>query len=419
MDTGEAARFGEFIARLEKELGQPLGSTIRRKAENEGWMRDLEAWQYSWEEIKKTAQDVLNEKDAYYEEFLQERGLGFGDIFESEDQGQRALVKDSRQRTRRRKEDEEEAPALKEEETLRAEVFEEYLARIAASDPNVIAFRKAVLGGRPRLLKREEALKLIRSPAAQALSLALFKELKIPVLGHQAELKGQKFNVPEDPWRRHQAAIFVDPPGEAIPVWSRSESKQRMVMIDFVNESSRADRFWVFNGSLLGELHELGGQLAERFSWQRAQAAWFVLTGEPPAVPPVRIRYRVEEDEDFKRGVVTLEVATWVSAETVDAVYRDIQRRRLGSINNRQLDTKTLKLVRFVAKQTKSIELTRAERRGWGEKLVETWNKENLHYAYTKRKQPTSDFWKDYSRGIQLLLSPTYKRPHEIRRERA
>jgi hypothetical protein len=192
-----------------------------------------------------------------------------------------------------------------------------------------------------------------------------------------------------------------------------------MVMIDFVNESSRADRFWVFNGSLLGELHELGGQLAERFSWQRAQAAWFVLTGEPPALPPIRIWYGVEEGEDFKRGVVTLEVATWVSAETVDAVYRDIQRRMLGNINNRQLDTKTLKLVRFVAMQTKSIELTRAERREWGEKLVETWNKENLHYAYSKRKQPTSDFWKDYSRGIQLLLSPTYKRPHEIRRERA
>jgi hypothetical protein len=417
MTSGEAVRHKEYIARLEKELGQPLGPTIRQRAEEEKWMRDFEDGIFSWEEIKKTADDALDQRRAFYEEFSQELGLGFSDTFEGEEPGEQTSGTEDPDNTEE-EEETEKAPALKAEETMRAEVFEEYLAQIAASDPNVIEFRKAVLGGRSQLLKREEALKLIRSPAAQALSLALFQELRVPVLGHEAELRDQKFNVPEDPWRRHQATIFVDPPGEAIPVWSRSESKQRMVMIDFVNESSRADRFWVFNGSLLAELHELGGQLAERFSWQRAQAAWFVLTGEPPAVPPVRIRYRVEEDEDFKRGVVTLEVSTWVSAETVDAVYRDIQRRMLGDINNRQLDTKTLELLRFVMKKENYLNLSRARRRKRGKELVEEWDKVNPHLAYGRRKQPTSGFWKDYSRGIQLLLSPTYKRPHEIRRER-
>jgi hypothetical protein len=191
------------------------------------------------------------------------------------------------------------------------------------------------------------------------------------------------------------------------------------VSLDFVNANGFADRCRVFNGSLLGDLHELGVHLAERFSWQRAQATRFVLTGgEPPAVPPVTIRYRVEEDEDFKRGVVTLTVATWVSAETVDKVYRDVQKRMLGNRNNRQLDTKTLQLLRFVAEKTNSIDLKRGERREWGEDLVKAWNKKSFLYAYSERKQPTSDFWKDYSRGMQLLLSPEYKRPHEIRRER-
>ena len=417
MHAGKVARHEEIFARLERELRQPLGSTIRQRAEREKWIRDYELGQDSWEDLTRTAKDALEERGKFFEEFAQERGLGLGDTFEDEELGERTSGTKEPRSTEEETETEK-APALRAEETLRAEVFEECLAQMAASDPDVIEFRKAVLGGRSRLLKPEEAVKLIRSPAAQALSLARFEELKIPVLSHEAELKGQKFNVPEDPWKRHLAMIFTDPPGETIRAWSLPDSKQRFVMLDFVNENSRADRIWVLTGSLLGDLHELGGQLAERFSWQRAQAARFVLTGEPAAVPPINLRYRVEEDEDFKRGVVTLSVATWVSAETVDAVYRDIQRRMLGDINNRQLDMKTLQLVRFVAKQTNSIDLTRPQRREWGE-LVKAWDKENLHHTYSRRKQPTSDFWKDYSRGIQLLLSPKYKRPHEIRRERA
>jgi hypothetical protein len=416
MHADKVARHEEIFARLEKELGQPLGPTIKQKAEKEKWIHDYEIDLDSWEDLTKTAKDALEQRRLFFEEFSRERGLRLGDTFEGEELGEQ--ISGTKEPHITEETETEKAPALRAEETSRAEVFEECLAQIAASDPNVIEFRKAVLSGRSRLLKPEEALKLIRSPAAQALSLALFEELKIPVLGHEAELRGQKFNVPEDPWKRHLAMIFTDPPEETIPAWSLPDSKQRMVMLDFVNENSRADRCWVFNGSLLGDLHQLGGQLAERFSWQRAQAARFVLTGEPPAVPPISLQYRVEEDEDFKRGVVTLSVATWVSAETVDAVYRDIQGRMLGDINNRQLDIKTLQLVRFVAKQTNSIDLTRAERREWGKKLVKAWDKENLHYAYSKRKQPTSDFWKDYSRGIQLLLSPKYKLPHEIRRER-
>jgi len=418
MHADKVATHKGIFARLEKELGQPLGPTIRQKAEREKWIHDHEIGLDSWEDLTKTANDALEERRKFFEEFAQERGLGLGDTFEGEELGEQTTGTKEPRITEEETETEK-APELRAEETLRAEVFEECLAQMAASDPNVIEFRKAVLGGRSRLLKPEEAVKLIRSPAAQALSLARFEELKIPVLGHEAELRGQKFNVPEDPWKRHLAMIFTEPPGKTIPAWSLPASKQRFVRLDFVNENSRADRCWVFTGSLLGDLHELGGQLAERFSWQRAQAVRFVLTGELAAVPPISLRYRVEEDEDFKRGVVTLSVATWVSAETVDAVYRDIQRRMLGDINNRQLDIKTLQLVRFVAKQTNSIDLTRAQRRQWGEKLVKAWDKENLHHAYSKRKQPTSDFWKDYSRGIQFLLSPKYKRPHEIRRERA
>ncbi len=43
--------------------------------------------------------------------------------------------------------------------------------------------------------------------------------------------------------------------------------------------------------SVLGELQQLSSNLTERFPWGQAQPTWFVLTGEPPLVPPVKARY--------------------------------------------------------------------------------------------------------------------------------
>jgi hypothetical protein len=311
-----------------------------------------------------------------------------------------------------------ERPELTPKESLRAEVFEECLAQIAARDPKVIEFRKSVLGG--RLLKPGQALKLIRSPAAQALSLDSFKQLKIPVLSHDAErIRDRKRNIAEDPWRRFRAKIFVDPPGETITAWSPPESEQRMVSLDFVNANGYADRCRVFNGSLLGDLYELGVHLAERFSWQRAQATRFVLTGgEPPAVPPVTIRYKVEEDEDFRHGQITLTVIPWVSATTVNKVYLDIQRRMLDSTRNRKLELKNLELLRFVMEREDVANLSRPRRRKKGQELVEEWNKEKPGWAYNK-SQPTSTFWRDYNDIEESIVRPKYRDPREARPDRA
>jgi hypothetical protein len=312
----------------------------------------------------------------------------------------------------------QERPKLGAEELLRGEVFEECLAKIAARDPNVIEFRKSVLGG--RVLKPEQALKLINSPAAQALPLHSFKRWKIPVLSHDAKLiQDKKFYVAEDPWRRFRAKIFVDPPGETITAWSRPEREQRFVTLDFVNENGYADRCRVINGSLLAVLQELAGHLAERFLWQRAQATQFVLTGdEPPAVPPVTIRYALQGDEDFKHGQVTLTVAPWVSAKTVNEVYRDIQKRILGSSRNRKPEVKNLTLLRFVLEREDIASLSRPRRRERGRELVKEWNKKKPGWAYDK-SQPTSTFWRDYNDIKESVIRPEYRDPRKVRTDRA
>lgn len=407
---------GELRAQLEKGLGQPIGNIAWKVFRSYACVEEFLDKKLAWEDLLGEAEEFL---DMWNHEVREEMRAELS-LLEPVGEDNNAELGSRGQPARRkpRTASHQERPELSPKESLRAEDFEECLAQIATRDPNVIEFRKAVLRG--RLLKPKQALKLIRSPAAQALSLYSFKQWRIPVLDHDASLiRDQKFNVLADPWRRYRAMIFVDPPGETIPAWSLPDSRQRLVMLDFVNGNGFADRCRVFNGSLLGDLQELAGHLAERFSWQRAQATRFVLTGgEPPAVPPVTIRYVLEGDEDFRHGQITLAVAPWVSAKTVSKVYRDLQGRILDSSRNRKPELKNLELLHFVAEREDLASLSRARRRKRGKELVKEWNKKKPGWAYDK-SQPSSTFWRDYTDIEELVVRPRYRDPRKVRSDRA
>jgi hypothetical protein len=408
---------GELRAQLEKGLGRSFGNTAWKMFRSYACVEDFLDEKLLWEDLLGEAEEFLDMWNHEVKEELRAELnlLELSGVDKVAELGSR--VKNTRRDSR--EVSHKERPQLTLKESLRAEVFEECLAQIAARDPKVIEFRKSVLGG--RLLKPGQALKLIRSPAAQALSLDSFKQLKIPVLSHDAKrIRDRKRYVDlEDPRRRSRAKLFVDPPGETITAWSPPESEQRMVTLDFVNSNGYADRCRVFNGSLLGDLHELGVHLAERFSWQRAQATRFVLTGgEPPAVPPVTIRYKVEEVEDFRHGQITLTVVPWMSATTVNKVYLDIQRRMLDSTRNRKLELKNLELLRFVMEREDVANLSRPRRRKKGQELVEEWNKMKPGWAYNK-SQPTSTFWRDYDDIEESVVRPRYRDPRKVSSDRA
>ncbi|MGF1472111.1 MAG: hypothetical protein ACFB50_10270 [Rubrobacteraceae bacterium] len=282
---------------------------------------------------------------------------------------------------------------LPEEERLRGEIFEEYLAKVAAIEPNVRRYRRDVL--HDQLLSPEQAVEFMRAP----------KQV-----------------------------------GSYLGVFRPTSKRKRYQRVRFVNESGNAEYLDVWEDSVLGELALIAERLTGNFPWQEAQATHFVLTGRVPSVPPVRINYRLEEDfteerRHYKRGVITLTVSSWVSAETIQRAYKDVQRRvREQRTKNQPVGEKRLKLLRFVLERIDSAELARKtlasrgelsanliernERRKLGEQLVKEWDSLHPYWAYGKCKQPGSLLWRDYNQAEKLVARPDYKPPREVIRAR-
>ncbi len=135
----------------------------------------------------------------------------------------------------------------------------------------------------------------------------------------------------------------------------------------------------------LGELQRLASRLAEQFPWREARAPWFILTGEPPLVPPVKVRYtwcppkvrlkRFGDTRRFTYGEVTISAAPWVSEKIITEAYYNLQSRILPGKQNQPLGRRGLEVLRFVLQRENPLELTRARRRQIGKELVEAWDR--------------------------------------------
>jgi hypothetical protein len=126
------------------------------------------------------------------------------------------------------------------------------------------------------------------------------------------------------------------------------------------------------------------------------------------------------------QGVVTLEIAPWVSAKTVDRAYRSAQRRILGR-DNRLIGEKNLKLFRFVTERLEPTglfedgeprfpsgeegmiedELIRHgafEKKPTGRELVREWDAQPwVHDNGRAYHGDTRTFWRDYQKTNMRL----------------
>lgn len=113
-----------------------------------------------------------------------------------------------------------------------------------------------------------------------------------------------------------------------------------------MNAEGQLQTSWVWEGSPLEKLRRVSEKLAKRYLWQSAQATMFVLTGNIPARPPLRVSYEWKaagvggKALKASQGMVTLEVAPWMSAKTVDRAYRTAQKRILRR-HNRSIKRRT------------------------------------------------------------------------------
>lgn len=335
-------------------------------------------------------------------------------------------------------------PWLRPEEAERRATLEEYLAYAAGFDPDLRRFREKVLGG--HLITPEQTRDLILSPAARFFDLSLFDNWGIPIVGHTASLEDYRRERTEGWGFHHRATVSVHPPGITETVLRFSveppssmgsagaASEVELQRLAFVGEDGYVHEFTVWRRSLLDELRGWSEKLAKRYCWHPAQATMFVLTGEIPACPSLKTWYEPKRSmggihASIFQGVVTLEIAPWMSAKTVHRAYRDIQRRVLRG-DNRPIKEKNLRLLRFVMERLEPAGLLEEgeppkdaedwmiepelvaygcyEKKPKGRDLVREWDEQYPDWAY---HGDTRRFWRDYQHTRRRIAYPVTRRP--------
>lgn len=351
----------------------------------------------------------------------------------------------------------EEAPAeLRDDEVERSKVFSEHLALLASSGGSVVRTEEGDVvrteDGRPlwfypevkdfrvrylddQLLSPSQAWALLISPVAAHWPYFWFEKFGIPLVGHNYQV-GNSTSDERGPYSLVEVfasnaeggcpiQTFKDrrKPGAGswalpeTPVDARSNARlrrefKRWRVVPFPGEDGRPYRTLAKPGSVLGDLHDKVTQLIRRYPWDESDATWFVLTGETPLVAPLTWQARWfgdhETEDTFSYGFVTLKIEPWVPAETVEQVYRDIQRKLRGGHHARRLKKKNLELLRFVNERVNKATLSLKERRRLAPDLVAAWDKANPEDTYNG---DTWKFWRDYHRARRAVLFPTYEWP--------
>jgi hypothetical protein len=206
---------------------------------------------------------------------------------------------------------------------LRAQALCVYWAKLADADRDVCSFRKRTLGG--AAVSADEANRLVTSPATAFMWPETFTRGGVPIVGHTAKLdlmeRSHPFEVPyrirgtlRIEWSTGEAVVPVaheaPRPPEPMEVWNGTESK-------LVSP-------WPL--SVLGQLQKTASKLAERYPWEMPAAAWFVLTGEPPWVPPLTATSS-GPDLAKNHGTISIRAAHWVPEETVRQLYLKMKAR--------------------------------------------------------------------------------------------
>jgi hypothetical protein len=334
-------------------------------------------------------------------------------------------------------------PELQPHEHERVAALREHRAWVATADPAVHRFRDRLSGG--ELLAPEQARALVTSDAARFFGRGLFHLRGIPFVGHTAALRAYREELTAGRVR-HVATVFVDPPGiseTGTLIYAHGEvTEPPFRRLTFPGELE-VETTPVWRGSVLDELRELSLTLAKRYHWPTPQATWFVLTGEIPEAPPVRMRYGFQESwsivegensRGLVTGTITLEVAPWVSANTVRDAYLAFQQRVFGR-SKRRLGEKNLRLLRFVTERIDPVGLLKQEgadfseldrknpeliaglrflKKPSGRELVREWNKtkwvqDNPKWAYDP--DYAKNLWRDYQHARRAVAHDPCKEP--------
>ena len=240
-------------------------------------------------------------------------------------------------------------------EAEHAAALEPYLAKRAALLPEVRAFREKKLGG------------------------GTLRSEQIPIyLRNELEYLSSE-DYPDLEWALGQVPSYLDDNDEELKdlvggwlnrsreaVFRHHTENLRRAM-EFDSTAMSYEPFREFEYGLMHlirddagrTLEDLGRWLTARYPWPLRDAAWFVLTDEPPEVEPLKMK------RNGNSGTYEITFAPWISETTVRSAYRSVH-----DSDNRPLGHNSLSAFRFVCERTEPGQTPK-----WAE-LNEHWNKE-------------------------------------------
>lgn len=301
---------------------------------------------------------------------------------------------------------EDPAPALTDErERARSAATAIAVAEMAAEAPKVQRYRQEILGG--AVLTSDGADAFLDSPALAVFDARWLVAQKIPIVGHEARLVTSDAVRFDNGCYGERVVVHVDPPNDSIEMhfrWTGKTTSRREFQreVQFPGPRGVPTKRRVWERSVLFDLAELAAWLAKRYMWREADAAWFVLTGVEPPIPPVRSSARWQGWGGCDRALVTLDVDPCTSSRTVERVYREWQ-RRLRPAKARSMDH-GVEVFRFVVAHKR----TNGRRPIW-KALAGEWDRTHPDRSYGTAWRNLS---RDYHRAKKALLFP-YGRSEE------
>lgn len=264
------------------------------------------------------------------------------------------------------------------------------LANEAAEYDPVVNFRREVLGD--KLLKADEVEDWIHSQYSSQPGITYWaSEVPLPVGTNILKHSGNGY-------------LFTDPPllvNEKSPTIGKIEVRD-LSYRSHVDSSTKGVS--IYSGGPLGRLWRLCEKLQQIFGWNQTQCTSFVLTGEPPLIPPAWLKpdFRTPYEVTSR---ITLEIDPAVSPKEVAQFYRNA-RSEVVSNRYRSQSQKHLQLAVF--------SVSRSESEPWADQLA-AWNEKYPDWAYTSDR--VKNFSRDCQQARRRLLHPDFRNPVVFRHD--
>jgi len=228
---------------------------------------------------------------------------------------------------------------------VRAEALCTFWAKLASASRDVRSFRTKVLSG--ATISSDEAGRFMTSAATALLRPETFVRRGVPIVGHTAALDVvERSNPFERPYRIRGSLRIEWLTGEAVVPVKHEAPRPPEPMEVWTGTEPILVAPWPL--SALGKLCKAASKLAEQYPWEMPAAAWFVLTDEPPWVPPLTATSS-GPDLAKNHGTITVRAAHWVPEEAIGQLYLQMKGRMKPTLTT---SPRRLALFRFVTERS-------------------------------------------------------------------